>query len=257
MPRLTDQQLPLVSIITPAFNAARFIQETIQSVQTQTYQHWEMIIVDDCSRDHTCEIIQHRVAADRRVRLIKHTHNGGPSAARNTALKAARGRYIAFLDSDDLWLPSKLERQLAFMQESKAALSFTQYRRISETGEACGRLMSIPQTLTYHDLLKNTAMATLTVIIDREMTGSFAMVNTHYDDFTLWLLLLKRGFTAYGLREDLARYRIVGTSWSRHKGKSAMWVWHTYRQIEGLSIPRAAWCFLHYAWNGYVKYRRF
>jgi teichuronic acid biosynthesis glycosyltransferase TuaG len=118
-------------------------------------------------------------------------------------------------------------------------------------------LIRIPDRLTYKRLLGNTAMATSTVMVDRALTGPFRMKRTYYDDFALWLELLKRGFVARGLQQDLMRYRMLEKSVSRNKTHSARWVWRTYREIEGLSRARAAWCFFHYAWNAFWKYRRF
>jgi glycosyltransferase involved in cell wall biosynthesis len=247
----------LISIVTPAYNAARFIEATIASVKAQTYPSWEMIVVDDCSQDDTCSNVAKFMAHDPRIKLVRQEKNGGPAAARNAALEAANGKYIAFLDSDDLWLPAKLEMQLAFMRDSGAAISFTGYRRISEAGNTTGRLINIPKELSYRELLKNTAIATSTVVIDRERTGPFRMTKTYYDDYALWLELLKRGFVAHGLQQDLMRYRIVGESVSRRKGKSALWVWRTYRQIEKLSMPYAVWCFVNYAWRASLKYKGF
>lgn len=247
----------LVSIITPAYNAVQFIAQTIESVQNQTYSNWEMIIVDDCSRDETVKKVQTYAALDKRICLIKQKHNGGPATARNTALKAANGRYTAFLDSDDLWLPEKLDRQLAFMQQHDYAFTYTSYRRISENAEICGRIMPVPAALNYRQLLRNTAIATSTVLIDRDKTGPFSMTQTYYDDYVLWLTLLKRGQSAHGLQEDLMRYRIVRKSVSRHKLNSARWVWRTYRDVEKLALPYAAWCFLNYAWRACRKYADF
>lgn len=247
----------LVSIITPAFNAARFISDTIESARAQTYTDWEMLVVDDCSSDQTAVIVNQCAKQDERIYLLQHEHNLGPANARNTALSKTRGRYIAFLDSDDLWLPEKLERQFHFMHEKNAAISFTQFRRISADGSRCGGLIRVPPRITYYQLLKNTAIATSTVMIDRDKTGPFAMKKTYYDDYALWLELLKHGFIAYGLQEDLMRYRVVTRSVSRRKVNSAIWVWRTYRNIEKLSIPYAAWCFANYAVRGLLKYRHF
>ncbi len=247
----------LVSIVTPAYKAARFVADTIRSVQAQTYTNWEMIVVDDCSSDDTCAVVEQFSESDVRVRLIRQQKNGGPAVARDTALMHANGRYIAFLDSDDLWFPTKLQHQLRFMESVGAAISFTRFRRISEGGDVCGRLISVPERLTYNQLLKNTAMATSTVLIDRQKTGSFRMTRTYYDDYALWLDILKRGFIAHGLQEDLMRYRVVGKSVSRNKGKSALWVWRTYRHVEKLNIPHAAWCFVNYALRAFRKYREF
>lgn len=248
---------PLVSIVTPAYRAERFVAQTIASVRAQTAHDWEMIIIDDCSPDDTCERVVQAAADDPRIKLLRQAKNGGPALARQRGLQEAKGRYIAFLDSDDYWMPNKLSHQLAFMVKRDAPLSFTQFRRINVDDTRLGRLISIPEKLDYHELLKNTAIATSTVIVDRWLTGNFRMTCTYYDDYALWLNLLKKGFVAYGLREDLVRYRVAGKSVSRNKWRSAYWVWRTYRDIERLGITSASWCFAHYALNSMLKYSRF
>ncbi len=247
----------LVSIVTPAWRAARFIGETIRSVQAQDHRHWEMLVVDDCSRDDTVAVVSSFADRDPRIRLIRQPANGGPAAARNAALEAATGRYLAFLDSDDLWLPNKLSAQLAFMRAKSAALSYTEFRRISEDGSRIGNRVQVPESLTYRQLLCDTSIATSTVMVDRTVAGEFRMKKTYYDDFTAWLEILRRGHVAYGLREDLMRYRVVGKSVSRNKIRSAAMVWRTYREIEGLGMLDSVWCFLNYAVRGTLKYRRF
>jgi teichuronic acid biosynthesis glycosyltransferase TuaG len=245
----------LVSIITPAYNAARFVDETARSVIAQTYPHWEMLIVDDCSKDDTRAHLERLAAQDPRIKPIFQEKNGGPARARNTALRAATGAFLAFLDADDLWLPEKLEKQIAFMRERNSAFSYTGFRRMTTHGEQVGELRPLTPQLRYQDLLKNTAIVTSTVLIDRRVTGDFEMPVTYYDDFATWLLILRRGHVAHGLAEDLLRYRIVGASVSRNKSKSAKMVWRTYRDIEKLSVPYSAWCFSHYAWRAFRKYR--
>jgi teichuronic acid biosynthesis glycosyltransferase TuaG len=247
----------LVSIITPAFRAARFVGESIRSAVAQDYRHWEMLIVDDCSPDDTARRVEEWAERDSRVRLIRQPRNGGPAAARNAALASSSGRFAAFLDSDDYWLPQKLSRQLDFMRTNGAAISFTGFRRISEDGSQTGRLLRVPERLTYTQLLGNTAIATSTVIIDRSITGPLQMQNAYYDDFVLWLSLLRQGHVAFGINEDLMRYRVVGKSVSRNKTKSAREVWKTYRIIEGLGRLRSAWCFVNYSARGWLKYVRF
>jgi teichuronic acid biosynthesis glycosyltransferase TuaG len=247
----------LVSIVTPAYKAARFVGDAIRSVIEQDYPRWEMLIVDDCSPDDTCERVEEWTRRDARVRLIRQAKNGGPSAARNAGLANSSGRYVTFLDSDDYWTAGKLSRQLQFMRTTGAALSFTEFRRISEDGSRLGRRVSVPSRLKYSQLLGNTAIATSTVMIDRELTGVFSMRKAYYDDFVLWLELLKKGNVALGLKEDLMRYRVVGKSVSRSKGMSAKQVWLTYRDIEGLNLLHAAWCFLNYGVRGWLKYSRF
>lgn len=247
----------LVSIVTPAYNASRFVPATIASVQAQTHGHWEMLIVDDCSKDDTIAVVEQHAASDPRVRLIRHAKNGGPAQARQTAIDAARGRYLAFLDSDDLWLPEKLSRQLTFMATTGAVLSFTRFRRIDADGAVQGRLIDVPDHLSYTDLLKNTAIATSTAMVDTAATGPLRMTRTYYDDYALWLGILRAGHPARGLREDLMRYRVLGQSVSRNKLRSARMVWRVYRDVERLSLPRALWSFGHYAANALRKYRTF
>jgi teichuronic acid biosynthesis glycosyltransferase TuaG len=249
--------MPLVSIITPAWNSEAYITATIASVRSQSMPDWEMLIADDCSSDRTAEVVEGLARTDARVRLIRCRSNGGPARARQAALDAASGAFLAFLDSDDLWLPPKLERQLAFMQERRAALSYTSFRRISGDGRRIGRLRPIPPSLGYSELLRNTAIATLTAMIDRARAGQVSFRDTGYDDFCLWLSILRRGHVAYGLAEDLARYRVRGNSVSSRPLRSARWVWNIYRNVEGLSRPRAAWCLAHFGVRAAAKRLRF
>lgn len=225
-------------------------------MQAQTYGGWEMVVVDDCSGDCTRSLVEGKVAEDGRVRLLRLAENGGAAVARNTALGAARGRYVAFLDSDDLWLPTKLEEQLAFMRERGAAFSFTGYRRIDASGKVLGEPASVPDRIDYRTLLKNTAIGCLTVMLDRSKTGPLDMGTMRTrQDYVLWFRLLRNGLVAHGLQRDLARYRIVEDSISRDKLKAARTMWHLYRRVEGLSLPYAAWCFLNYAGRAYLKGR--
>jgi teichuronic acid biosynthesis glycosyltransferase TuaG len=247
----------LVSIVTPAYNASKFVAATIESVQAQTYAEWEMLIVDDCSKDDTVAVVERYAKDDARVKLIRHRTNGGPAQARETAVDAATGRFIAFLDADDLWMPAKLTHQLAFIGAHGAAFSFTEFRRIEADGRTVGRLIPVPDRLDYRALLKNTAIATSTVVLDRAKTGPFRMTRTYYDDYALWLEITRRGFAALGMHEDLMRYRVLGSSVSRNKARSARMVWRLYREVEHLPVAHAAWCFLHYAARAYRKYRSF
>jgi teichuronic acid biosynthesis glycosyltransferase TuaG len=245
--------MPLVSIITPSWNVERLIGETISSVQAQTLGDWELLIADDCSTDSTPAVIESYAAKDPRVKLIRQPRNGGPALARQAAIEQAQGRFIAFLDSDDLWLPAKLEHQIAFAREHRAALSFTAFRRISEDGSVTGRLIDVPASLTYDQLLKNTSIATLTALIDRDIAGNIVMKNEGYDDFCLWLSILKPGHVAWGLNEDLARYRVRGVSVSSRRMRAAGWVWHIYRNVERLSLIKSAWCFAHWSARAWLK----
>jgi teichuronic acid biosynthesis glycosyltransferase TuaG len=252
------QRPDFVSIITPAYRAAGIIGETIASVRAQTFADWEMLIAEDCGPDETRDVVRDWQAKDDRIRLIALAHNGGPAAARNAALREARGRWLAFLDSDDLWLPEKLERQLAFHRAAPGTtLTFTGFRRISADGSRTGRYIGVPPRLDYRGLLGNTAIATSTVIVDRAETGDFEMKKTYYDDFACWLALLKPGGVALGLDEDLMRYRVMDASVSRDKGNSARQVWRAYREVEKLGPVASAWYFGQYAVRAWLKYRRF
>lgn len=247
----------LVSIITPAYRAAALIGDTIQSAIAQTYLNWEMLIVDDCSPDNTADVVSEWSQRDSRVKLIRHERNGGPATARNTALSAANGRWIAFLDSDDIWLPEKLSMTLAHAQANSSPLTFTGFRRITFSADTVGRYIGVPRTVTYHQLLRNTVIATSTVLIDRSKVDRIVMKKTYYDDFACWLEILKPGRVAFGLNEDLLRYRVVQNSVSRNKKNSAAQVWKSYREIEKLSTPKSIWYFTNYAMNGLFKYRKF
>jgi glycosyltransferase involved in cell wall biosynthesis len=249
--------VPLVSIITPSWNVENLIGETIESVLAQTLGDWELLIADDCSSDATATVAESYAARDPRVKLIRQPGKSGPALTRQAAIDKAQGRFLAFLDSDDLWLPAKLERQIAFTRERGAALSYTGFRRIDESGAITGRLIAVPGSLTYDQLLKNTSIATLTALVDRELTGNVTMKNEPYDDFCLWLSILKPGRVAYGLNEDLARYRVRSSSVSSRRLRSAGWVWHIYRNVEHLPLVKSAWCFANWSTRAWLKRRQF
>jgi teichuronic acid biosynthesis glycosyltransferase TuaG len=249
--------MALVSVVTPAWNAGRFVAETIASVRAQTLADWEMWVVDDASSDDTAAVVERIAAGDPRVRLVRQRANAGPAQARQAALDRAGGRFLAFLDADDLWLPEKLARQTAFMRATPTALSYTSFRRISEDGAVVGARRPIPPSLTHAQLLRNSAIATLTAMVDREVAGPIAMADVGYDDFALWLSILRTGHIARGLDEDLARYRVRGGSVSSRKLRAASWVWRIYRERENLALPRAAWCLAEWAARAWWKRLRF
>lgn len=243
-----------MSVIMPSYNASGFIAESINSVFLQTYLNWELLIVDDCSKDNSVRIAQKFVDIDQRVRLFPLEKNVGAAAARNVAIEQAKGQYIAFLDSDDVWNEDKLEKQLIFMQQNSYAFTFSDYYVMEEDGKKIGNIVRVPTSLTYHQYLRNTIIGCLTVIIDRKQIGDFRMPlikSSH--DMALWLLIMKRGFKAYGMKETLAGYRLVSTSNTAKKWKAAKDVWRVYREIENLSVLYAAYCFCGYAINAVWK----
>ena len=244
----------LVSIIMPSYNAARFIGESINSVLLQTYSNWELLIVDDCSKDNSVEVVRKFANIDKRVVLFSLEKNVGAAAARIVAIEHAQGQYIAFLDSDDVWDEYKLEKQLAFMKQYSYVFTFSNYYVMEENGKKTENIVKVPSSLSYHQYLRNTIIGCLTVIIDRQQTGDFKMPlikSSH--DMALWLLIMKRGFKAYGLKDVLAGYRLVSTSNTAKKWKAAKDVWKVYREIEGLSVLYAAYCFCGYAINAVLK----
>ncbi|MFT8318510.1 MAG: glycosyltransferase family 2 protein [Sporolactobacillus sp.] len=247
--------VPAISVITPCYNAAGTIRATIESVRAQSYPNWEMIIADDCSTDQSLLILQEEAAGDRRIHPLAAEKNGGAAHARNRALHQARGRYVAFLDSDDRWKPEKLEKQLAFMKEGGYAFSFTGYEYIARDGKLLGKQVAAPRTVCYRDMLKNTIVGCLTVMIDREKTGPFQMPDLRSrQDLATWLTLLRRGMVAHGLDEPLAEYRLSGArSLSGNKWEAARKTWQVYRKVEHISLPRSLWYFSHYAVNALIK----
>lgn len=257
---LNNAKKEKVSIITPAYNAEKFIQETIESVIQQTYPHWEMIIVDDCSTDQTTQIVKKYTEQDERIKLIQLKENSGAAVARNTAMDYATGKYLAFLDSDDLWLPEKLEKQVTFMQTNAIAFSFTKYERIHENGETTNGITEAPATVDYDALMKHCVIGCLTVMLDREKIGEMRMVNIRTrQDYAFWLQITRNGFPAYGLPEVLAKYRLVENSISSNKFKAAKRNWYVYRHIEKQSLPKSMWYFLNYAMKSVknlIKFKR-
>lgn len=231
--------MDLISIIMPCFNMERYIQASVQTVIEQTYPNWELLIVDDGSSDNSVCIIQKLIEMDSRIKLIQLEKNGGIAHARNTALQQAKGTYIAFLDSDDFWHPDKLQLQLQFMKEKKAAISFTAYKQITETGTLI-KTISAPPMINYHTLLKKNVIGCLTVMINRSATGNFIMPKLKHEDFATWLYLLKETTSyAYGLNIPLASYNLRQGSTSRNKIKSMLWVYTIYRRQEHLTIAKS------------------
>lgn len=244
----------LVSIITPAYKTEKYIAETIESVLAQTYSNWELLIADDCSPDNTATIVQAYASKDSRIKYLKMPNNGGPANARNLSLENAKGKYIAFLDSDDLWEPQKLELQIKFMNENQIAFSYTNYIRMHIDGTLYTFYNKCPSQMTYKEILKNTTISTLTVMLDKERITNIKMTpGWGYDDFVLWLNITKKGTTAYGLNRCLARYRIMNNSVSSNKTRALKWVWNIYRDHEGFNIFLSIYYILNFSINAFIK----
>lgn len=245
----------LVSIITPAYNCEKFISETIESVLAQTYNNWEMIIVNDKSNDNTENIIREYAEKDNRIRLINLTENSGAAVARNTAIENARGRFIAFLDSDDRWKKDKLKKQLEFMVQNKYGFTFTGYEYIKDENNNKEKIFKVPYSLNYSQGLKNTVIGCLTVVIDKTIIGDFRMplVRRGQDNLT-WIMLLENGHIAYGLNENLAEYRKVAGSLSNDKKKALKRQWSNYRNVIKLPFFKCVYYYSFYVLNNVKKY---
>lgn len=246
----------LVSIITPAYNAEKFIAETIESVLNQTYQNWEMIIVNDCSKDDTEKIVQSYILKDKRIRLINLENNGGVASARNVAIKNAKGRYIAFLDSDDLWIKEKLQKQIGFMRKNGYVFTYTSYQHFKENILFAKQAVEILLEITYRQALKGNQIGCLTVILDREQIANIEFSKERHEDYRLWLSILKQGIKAYGINESLAYYRTGSSkSISGNKFRSAIWTWNVYYKNQKLGLFRSIYYFINYTVKGMMKYK--
>lgn len=227
---------PLVSIITPSFNSERFITATIQSVQNQTYQNWEMIIVDDCSTDQTVGIIEQFVINDSRILFFQLEKNSGAGIARELALSKANGDYITFLDADDLWKPLKLEKQLQFLKDNKIHFTFSFYDCIDEEGNALNKRVEAPRNLTYLQLFFCNYVGNLTGIYDRHFFGKIAISATRKrQDWMVWLTILKKIKKAKPVPESLALYRIRDNSLSASKVDLLKHNFAVYRNFHGFN----------------------
>lgn len=246
----------LVSIIMPAHNSSHFIREAVNSIKAQRYKSWEAIIVDDYSTDNTYSLLEEMAHQDCRIKVLRTTQNSGPAMARNLAIAHAEGRFIAFLDSDDLWAPDKLEKQIAFMKRKGAALSFTAYEKIDESGTITGRVVSAPDGIDYRGLLNANIIGCLTAIYDTEITGKVFMPGISMrQDYGLWLKILKTGHVAYGLNQPLAYLRKRKGSVSSNKLVATLYVWKLYREVEKLSVLRSGYHFVNYAYRAFIKSR--
>ncbi len=245
----------MVSIITPSHNASRFISECINSVLLQTYQDWEMIIVDDLSNDNSVEIIKSFLRKDSRIKLIELDKNAGPAKARNRAIKESKGDFIAFLDADDLWKKEKLEKQLNFMKKYNLAFTYSSYDVIDEEGNYM-TTFNTKNAVTYKSLLKTCSIGCLTAIYDINKLGKIYMPNMKKrQDYALWLDIFKRIDHAKGILEPLASYRVGQTSVSSNKFTASIWQWKIYRDIEKLNIFKSSYYFIHYVYHGLQKYK--
>ncbi|MCR5526106.1 MAG: glycosyltransferase [Lachnospiraceae bacterium] len=244
-----------VSVIIPVHNAGRFIEDTVRSVMAETYSDWEILLVEDHSTDNSLKCIGYIMeefqtkGLEGRIRLLMTGEKRGAAAARNVGIEAAEGRYITFLDADDLWEPPKLKMQLDFMHKMNAAFSFTGYEFADETGVGIDKIVRVPQKMSYKDALKNTTIFTSTVMFDTAKIDKdiIMMPDVPSEDTATWWKVLKEGYTAYGLNRPLTLYRRSSGTLSSNKNEAIKRIWNLYRNVEGMGILRSAWCFSFYA----------
>lgn len=230
----------------PAWNAAGTIARSIESVLGQRHAQFELLVVDDASTDATAQLVDGYAMADARVRLIRQPANGGVAAARNTGIAAARGEYVAFLDSDDWWHPAKLERQLAQMRRENAQVSYCSYQRVAEDGRVLS-LVVPPREVTHAQMLRSNFIGNLTGMYARSL-GNGEFLRIGHEDYVFWLQMVRRAGRAIRIEHDgpLAFYLVREGSVSSNKWRAARWQWRIYREVEGLSRVRASVCMLYY-----------
>lgn len=245
----------LVSIIMPNYNSEKYLEATIKSVLAQTYQNWELIFVDDCSTDRSLEYV--KAFLDERIRIFRMEKNGGAALARNKAIEEARGKWIAFLDSDDLWVPNKLEKQLTYMQENDISFSYSDYEVIDESNQTITTYRPTRSVCSYSDILKHNHIGCLTVIYDSDRLGKVPMPTDAIkrEDMACWLKILKTGEQAHCLHECLARYKVHSNSVSSNKFKMMKYQWQVYRKVEKINAIKSMYYLIYWAIMGVLKYR--
>lgn len=246
----------LVSIIMPMHNAAEFICEAINSVIAQTYTTWELLVVDDSSTDESRRIVTEYGKKDKRIILLTNDrHTGLPSTPRNVGMSVATGRYIAFLDSDDVWYSDKLEQQLLLFKNPKVAIVYSDYEKMDRNGKRANRIIKAPAFATYKSLLASNCIGNLTGIYDRKKVGKINFIDIHHEDYALWLAILKKGFIAQNTQSITAAYRVTDNSISSNKIKVLPWQWNIYRNVEHLPLLSSCYYFIHYAIRAFIKNR--
>lgn len=249
------QQEELVSIITPSYNAEVFIEETIQSVINQTHQNWEMIIVDDASTDGTVMLIQKIAQQEKRVKLHQLAENAGAAVARNVAIEAAQGKYLAFLDADDVWFPFHLQKSIQTSKQKQVPFVFASYKRANKNLDFVYSDFIVPQKVNYTAILKTNSISCLTAVVDVSKLGKEKMpLIQKRQDMGLWLIYLKKIPFAYGIIDCHAIYRIRENSLSRNKKALLTYQWEFYRKVENLSIIQSIYYMLCWMYYGFKKY---
>ncbi|WP_343347854.1 glycosyltransferase family 2 protein [Terrisporobacter petrolearius] len=244
----------LVSIITPVYNGEKYIEECIKSVLNQSYKNIEMIIIDDGSTDNSENIIKKYTESFPFIKYIKCNENSGIWVARNIGIEKAKGRFISFLDADDIYKKNKIKNQINFMLKNNYSFTYTAYDLINENSTSLNKVIKAKEYEDYDRLLKGNDIGCLTVMIDRlKINTPIRFENYHHEDFVLWLKILKNNVVAYGIDEILSSYRKSNSSVSHNKIKAALWTWNIYINVEKLPLNKAIYYFFKYTMNGLKK----
>lgn len=238
----------LISIVMPLFNCEKYLKESIHSVLNQTYSNWELILVDDCSKDNSSDIAISYEKEDKRITYYKLEKNSGAAVARNFGIEKVNGTILSFLDSDDLWKPDKLEKEYNFMKQNNVPIVFAGYELIDESGNALNKIVHVPEKINYKEHLYNHIIWTSTIMIDIEKLGKFQMPKLRAgQDVATWLLLLKKCDYAYGIDEVLASYRQVQGSISNNWKRRITRTWKIYRESEKFSVLVSVYYYILHA----------
>lgn len=245
---------PLITVVMPNYNGHRFVEQAIDSVLNQTYPNFELLVVDDCSKDDSLQLIQQKAKSDDRIRVIALEHNAGVANARNVGIKEAKGEFIALLDNDDLWTDDKLERQLALANKG-ADIVYCSYDFIDEQNNSIKKPFVVPQQTNFNKMLASSVISCSTSFIKTELMQAQPFnPDFYHEDYVLWMELLRVCPTAFGDQKVLMHYRQVTGSRSNKKGNAAKERWNTYRKALKLNVVTSAWAFVRYALNGVMKY---
>lgn len=279
---MSERKDGLISVIVPVYGAEDYIAKAIAMVEAQTFESWELLLIEDASPDESAQAVRRALAGcrrqdvsaelsvqlsnmrtaevytdeqDRRILFLSKEKNEGAAAARNTGLKLAQGRYIAFLDADDVWFPDKLAREFAFLQERQAGFVFSAYEFGDQDAAPTGKVVHVPPVLTYRKALSRTVIFTTTVLLDRERIADklIEMPLVESEDTATWWQILRAGHKAYGLDETLAIYRRPPKSLSSNKIKALRRIWNLYRRQEGLSVFRSLRYFIPWAFRAAAR----
>ena len=253
--KTNTKHCPMVSVIMPAYNSEQFIEKSIRSALGQTYSNLEVIVIDDCSKDRTVQIVQKLAQEDNRVRLIQNETNAGAANSRNKGMDCSRGAYVALLDSDDIWHPDKLQKQIKLAEETGAGLIYCSYAMVDEQGKKKCRDFVVNERISLNSMLRKNDIGCSTVLMRADVIQQRRFSNAYYhEDYVLWLQLLKEGVQAVGIREVLVDYTLRDNSRAANKVNAAKRRWEIYRSFMGFSVIRSGFYLMQYAVSGVLKY---